>query len=353
MPPLRLRPIAGARRGPDLSFPGPRVRIGRSRDNDVILPERTTPESSGHHAEALLDSSGTWSIVDLASSNGTKLNGVPVGRHEIKTGDRLAFGDEQFIVSVGPSWRGGVWIAGLVAIVLGAVVATAVWRGRARSPFEEVAGTAPRSVFAIVIEEGGRRSFVGTAFAVDADGLLATNAHIVGALRNRGALPASPGGNRALAVQSDSYDAREIVSASTHPSWRDGSIRSDVAVLRISSGPKLVPLRLAGAEAIAALRRGTPLAAFGFPAVSTDPLRPRGRLSVDVVGDVRGDYVEVGLGIAPGTSGSPVFDSNGTVIAIVVGGDFVDAPTGTRPTGSAANWAIRIGAFGELLAAGH
>ena len=76
MPPLRLRPIAGARRGPDLRFSGPRVRIGRSRDNDVILPERAAPESSAHHAEALLDTNGAWSIVDLASSNGTTLNGV-------------------------------------------------------------------------------------------------------------------------------------------------------------------------------------------------------------------------------------------------------------------------------------
>ena len=206
-------------------------------------------------------------------------------------------------------------------------------------------------MFAIVIEEGGTRSFVGTAFAVDADGLLATNAHIVGALRSRGALTASPGTPRAMAVQSDSYVSREIVSATTHPAWHEGSLRSDVALLRLGSGPRLTPLRLADAGAIAALRRGTPLAAFGFPAVSTDPLRPRGRLSVDVVGDVRGDYVEVGLGIAPGTSGSPVFDSNGAVIAIVAGGDFVDAPTGTRPTGSAANWAITVSAIGELLAA--
>ena len=166
-------------------------------------------------------------------------------------------------------------------------------------------------------------------------------------------LLASPGGARALAVQSDSYEALQIVSAATHPAWRQGSIRSDVGVLRVAAGHRLVPLRLAGAEGVAALRRGAPLAAFGFPAASTDPARPRGRLSVDVVGDVRGDYLEVGLNIAPGTSGSPVFDSSGAVVAIVAGGDFVDAPTGTRPSGSAANWALSAGAIEELLAASH
>jgi S1-C subfamily serine protease len=188
---------------------------------------------------------------------------------------------------------------------------------------------------------------------VDAGGLLATNAHIVGALQKRGALPPKPGEIRALAVQSDSYEAREITSASAHPTWREGSIRSDVGLLRLAPGAKLVPLRLAADDAVAALQRGAPLAAFGFPAVSTDPMRPRGRLSVDVVGDVRGEYLEVGLGIAPGTSGSPVFDSSGTVVAIVAGGDFVDAPTGVRPTGSAANWALRAGAISELLQAGR
>ena len=32
MPPLRLRAVAGARRGQEFIFSGPRVRIGRSRD---------------------------------------------------------------------------------------------------------------------------------------------------------------------------------------------------------------------------------------------------------------------------------------------------------------------------------
>ena len=93
------------------------------------------------------------------------------------------------------------------------------------------------------------------------------------------------------------------------------------------------------------------VAAFGFPTVSTDPWKPRGRLSVDFLGDVRGDYLEVGLAIAPGTSGSPVLDEAGTVVAIVVGGDFVDTPDGRgkTPSGTAANWAISVSMLRDLL----
>src|SRR5262249_37592771 len=147
---------------------------------------------------------------------------------------------------------------------------------------------------------------------------------------------------------------RHIVSAAIHPEWREGSVRNDVAVLGLDAGPPVPALPLAGAFAVQSLRRGTPVAAFGFPAVSTDPLRPRGRLSVDVVADVRDEYLEVGLGIAPGTSGSPVFTESGSVVAIVVGGDFVDDGGGSkRPSGSAANWALSALVLRDFLASRH
>ena len=334
-------------------FSGPRVRIGRSRDNDVILPERDSPLSSAHHAEVLLDSTGVWSLVDLNSSNGTTINDVAIGRHAVKSGDRVTFGDQQFLVTIEPDapHRSRAWMIALttmIALVVAGAVLSRNWR---QPPFEDVAASASASVFMIAVEENGVRSTIGTAFAIGADGLLATNAHIVGALRKRGALAGGGRpGVRAVAVLGDAYTVRVIRTATTHPAWREGSIQGDVALLRLEGGPMLVPLRLADARTIAALRRGMPLAAFGFPAVSTDPARPRGRLSVDVLGDVRGSYFEVGLGIAPGTSGSPVFDAAGAVVAIVAGGDFVDAPEGARPTGSSANWALSAATVAEVPA---
>jgi S1-C subfamily serine protease len=348
VPLLRLRAIAGWRRGQELVFSGPRVRIGRSRDNDVILPERETPVSSGHHAEALLDSSGGWWIIDLNSSNGTRVNDIVVQRHGLQSGDRITFGDEQFAVRLGGQSRVAIAVfVALSAVVVGLAVAVMVEQGRASSSFEAVAASAARSVFMVALDENGARSIVGTAFAVEAGGTLATNAHIAAVLQPR--LAINGGSARVIAVQSDTSDARLVTATSIHPSWQ-GSIRADVALLRLQAGEPLAPLALADSRITANLRRGTPLATLGFPAVSTDPLYPRGRLSVDVVGDVRDDYIQAGLGITPGMSGSPVFDHTGTVVAIVASGDFVGAPDGARPSGSAANWAINVRFLRELLA---
>jgi len=338
-----LRSTSGPRRGQELVFSGPRVRIGRSRDNDLILPEREPPLSSGHHAEALLDSSGVWWIIDAGSSNGTRINDIVVRRRELKNGDRLTLGDEHFAVVIGgarPSHLVWPLAATVVAAALAVMAVAVIEQLRAKPTFEEVAASAARSVFLIALEENGRRSIVGTAFAVAPGGLLATNAHVASAIARRSA----------IAIQGDTYRAIRVVGTVTHRDWRQGSMRDDVALVRLEAGSDAPPLPLADPSTIAALRRGAPVAAFGFPAVSTDPQRPRGRLSVDVVGDVRGEYLEVGLAIAPGTSGSPVFNQAGAVVAIVAGGDFVDAPNGeTRPSGSAVNWALSASLIREML----
>jgi S1-C subfamily serine protease len=347
-----LRSVAGPRRGQEFVFSGPRVRIGRSRDNDLILPERDPAASSGHHAEVLLDSSGAWWIVDAGSANGTLLNDVAVTRHELKAGDRLTMGAEQFAVAFGPAIR--LWMVAsilLACAAIGFVAVSLTGRHRTRPAFEEVAASAARSVFLIAVEQNGQRSVVGTAFAVEGPGWLATNAHVADAVQQLvGSARKGTEKRRALAIQGDSYESRPVSVLRIHPDWRPGSIQDDVALMQIDPPSAATPLQLAEAAAIARLRRGTPVAAFGFPAVSTDPARPRPRLSVDVVGDIRGDYLEVGLGIAPGTSGSPVFDESGAVVAIVAGGDFVAGKGGTRrPSGSSVNWALGVSVLKELL----
>src|SRR5215213_6905204 len=111
------------------------------------------------------------------------------------------------------------------------------------------------------------------------------------------------------------------------------------------------PLTLSHTDALAQLPRGVAIALFGFPAVSTDARRPRGRLTVDVLGDLRGErYFAVGLSISPGTSGGPIFIADATVVALAAGGDFVPTPNGTAPTGSGANWGVSVAALREVLA---
>jgi FHA domain-containing protein/trypsin-like peptidase len=343
---LRLRYASGRRRGEELIFSGPRVRIGRSRDNTLVLTEADPPISSAHHADAMLDR-GAWWIVDAGSTNGTFVNGAPVQRHRLRKGDVVAFGQDQFVVS---AVRSRAWLWAVAAAAIGAAVAAGFVTYRRATPHERVASKAARSVYAVVIEDRGTRTIAGTAFAVTGDAL-ATNAHVVDVLRQRDAIDQRTS-TRALAIRGDVFDRRPIVGTRLHGNWRPGSIRDDVALLLVERGEALTPLMLADAGAFTRLRRGMTLASFGFPAVSTDAQHPRGRLSVDIVGDVRGDYLQAGLSIAPGTSGSPVFDDSGSVVAIVAGGDFVAGVDGRMtPSGSQANWAITIDRVRELLEA--
>ena len=49
--------------------------IGRSSDADIVIAAN---EVSRHHAQILPDQDG-WTITDLASTNGVRLNGRPIG----------------------------------------------------------------------------------------------------------------------------------------------------------------------------------------------------------------------------------------------------------------------------------
>ena len=337
---LRLRFANGARRGEELIFTGPRVRIGRSRGNTLVLTESDAPLSSGHHAEAILER-GRWWIVDANSTNGTFVNRAPVTRHRLAKGDLLAFGDDEFIVAGVQRVVSRAAILALAVAVAAAVTVGALVGNRKPAPrYAAIGARAAASVFAIVSDDGTRRTVIGTAFAVDADRHLATNAHVAEAVRRR----------RALAIRGDTYESRPITDVVIHPDWKPGSIRNDVALLRLEGGEPLVALPLAAEGLFATLRRGTALTSFGFPAAWSDGVRPRGRRAVDVVGDLRGDYLEAGLSIAPGTSGSPVFDEAGDVVAIVAGGDFVKGQDGALvPSGSRVNWAISAERLREIL----
>ncbi|HEU5424159.1 MAG TPA: DUF3662 and FHA domain-containing protein [Nitrolancea sp.] len=62
--------------------------IGRALDNDIVLSEA---EVSRHHARIEYQN-GTFEVVDLGSTNGTSVNGVPVSRGRLHDGDVIGLG---------------------------------------------------------------------------------------------------------------------------------------------------------------------------------------------------------------------------------------------------------------------
>ncbi len=86
---LHLRIHTGERAGRDVPLQGTRVSVGRLRSCDLPLPDSTV---SREHA-AVVRRGDTWWVVDLGSTNGTRVNGVQAAEQPIEIGDRIEFGD--------------------------------------------------------------------------------------------------------------------------------------------------------------------------------------------------------------------------------------------------------------------
>jgi Protein of unknown function (DUF3662)/FHA domain len=67
--------------------------LGRSRDCEVTIED---PNVSRRHAEIRLDN-GTWSIMDLGSTNGIEINGERVREARLETGDRILLGRTEVV----------------------------------------------------------------------------------------------------------------------------------------------------------------------------------------------------------------------------------------------------------------
>ncbi len=81
----------GPQAGYRFDLTAPVLSIGRGADNDLVLAESG---ASRHHARLERTSQG-WQLVDLASTNGTFVNGRKLGAHEphlLRPQDRIAIG---------------------------------------------------------------------------------------------------------------------------------------------------------------------------------------------------------------------------------------------------------------------
>ena len=73
--------------------------IGRSRDCDIVLDDAGV---SRRHAE-LRPEAERWTIEDLGSTNGVRVNGFIVdGAHELRSGDRIGMGSTEMLFEGAP-----------------------------------------------------------------------------------------------------------------------------------------------------------------------------------------------------------------------------------------------------------
>jgi Nif-specific regulatory protein len=89
----RLVGAAGPLKGSIFALSGAELTLGREESNSICIPE---PSISRRHC-AVEYSSGTVTLVDLESRNGTSVNGAPVARAVLQHGDCIKVGNSQFL----------------------------------------------------------------------------------------------------------------------------------------------------------------------------------------------------------------------------------------------------------------
>jgi S1-C subfamily serine protease len=170
------------------------------------------------------------------------------------------------------------------------------------------------AVAIVLVEYTDGERFSGTAFAVDSTGTMVTNKHIL--VGDDGTK--TP---RRLGV---------VFSGSTQ-FWRGDLVgvspEADIGVFRVSI--KGGTPRIAGlARTREGLERGDPVAILGYPLGFDLPMEAQGgqpiaepTLTVGTVSKALTAVVQVDAYGAPGSSGSPIFDREGKVVAMLYGGE--------------------------------
>ncbi|REJ72391.1 MAG: FHA domain-containing protein [Planctomycetota bacterium] len=85
----RLVPVGG---GQDFPLLTPRVRIGRDKACEIVLPYKTV--SSMHCGLELID--GRWQVIDLGSRNGIRVDGVECQKAWVDPRSRLSIAEHRF-----------------------------------------------------------------------------------------------------------------------------------------------------------------------------------------------------------------------------------------------------------------
>src|SRR5581483_2923184 len=186
-----------------------------------------------------------------------------------------------------------------IALILSAM--TPAWAGEPAastkddkaSSVEELAKKVRPSIVAIrVTGRDGRQEGLGTGFVVSADGLIATNRHVLGEGRPL----------RVETADGKSHDVKTIHAADR---------KLDLAILRIDA-TGLTPLELGDSTT---LKEGQAVMAVG------NPHGLRHSVVAGVVSGVRTiedrPMIQLAIPIEPGNSGSPLLDMNGRVHGIL------------------------------------
>ncbi|MGH7548925.1 MAG: trypsin-like peptidase domain-containing protein, partial [Gemmatimonadales bacterium] len=186
--------------------------------------------------------------------------------------------------------------------------------GAAAIDYRAIAKHNQDAIALLVVRFSAVEMFSGTAFAVDSGGTLVTNKHL---------LVGERGDRRPQAI---------AVKFAGSKQWFPGRFvgvadTGDVGVLHVDLRGG-TPRVLGFAHDPGGLQRGDPVAIIGYPLGEDLPMERAGQaavadptLTVGTVSKVLANLVQLDGYGAPGSSGSPIFDRRGRVVAVLYGGN--------------------------------
>jgi len=186
-------------------------------------------------------------------------------------------------------------------------------RAAASVDFRQISEANQNAIVLLVVEFGPTERFTGTGFAIDSQGTIVTNKHVL------------------IGERFDRRPIRIAVKFRGSKQWFEGrflgvAAGADVGVLRVTvrgGTPRVIGF----AETSGEPRRGDPVAIMGYPLGFDLPMEGHGTdvvaepsLTAGTVSKVIPDLIQVDGWGAPGSSGSPLFDREGRVIGVLYGG---------------------------------
>jgi S1-C subfamily serine protease len=355
--PIELRILTGSRGGHHERFEKRVVTLGRHLQSDLRFDPNADLDVSARHAEIVRDASGAYRIRDVASTNGTFLNGRRiVGSEPLASGDVIWLGaegphvevriagaptpvDEEAIpatavrssgqrpttgervkaaVRAETAWMRRVLVVSLVVLAGG--IGAAYWTGHrgSRPPIvdvpDDVQAISQRNdpAIAFLATELDGKPYGGTAFGIAASGMLITSRHNVQS-------PVTGQPATRLGIKYANTDVllhAHVVRVASEPDV-------DLALVQVDDSGSY-PVVAGIARSLGNVRVGSPVVTIGFPHALDTPMegsRVKTSLTAGTVSKLLPGLLQVDAYASHGSSGSPVFDGHGWVIGVVYGGD--------------------------------
>jgi S1-C subfamily serine protease len=377
--------------------------VGRDPQCDVPLHSKLDNLVSSKHLEIRTDG-GRFILRDLESRNGTFIDGVRIkGDMSVVAGTEFTCGPDGPLLRIelataASSGRTGIYqalmrdevdkVASRFKIIIAALIlvitaggAGAAWyfvKQREKSDALEEQGRAAariaqdneRALFMLIAkDESGTLTGYCTAFAVDRTGILATNAHCIKSLEAHRAA----GRDAVVRMNADAERTYQVTKWKKHPDYDGTPSSPDVAILELDlRGEQLsTAVTLADSVTVGLVETGQAVFLLGFPGKVMNEASPSADLRQGIVSrlttfdNATGSPSNTRLLwhtalTSRGTSGSPIFNIDGDVIAVNNGGfsarevQVVDPETGETTTeiaydATGLNFGVRVDVLKELV----